>query len=314
MANEENTNSEIIDNQEESINQNSSATTNSENNTEATVSADEEKKSKLKKILIILVSVLLVIILIIVVLFFVGVFDKEEEKEIKVPAQTLKKELEVKEENYKFDLKSIDSKKLNEQLTQLTNQSLSEEKSAEYQKIKAERKKLEEEKKELELIKKEKEELLKQKEILEQKKNESEKAKTNIEELKEITKEGIASSENKKTDEQTETKQVENNQNTNNQVSVTEKKEIKKVENFLMFINVATIEGSLLKNFLDDLTKIDANILLCRDDINRIEVYYGPFKNEEDRKTLLNKLLEGNFKESYGVELTEIEFNKRCKY
>lgn len=308
MANEESINNEVVDNQEESSNENSSTTMDNENHTEI-ASSDEQKKSKLKKILIILVAVLLVVVLIILTLFFTGVFDKEEE--IKTPVQNLKKELEVKEENYKFDLKSIDSKKLNEQLTQLTNQSLSEEKSSEYQKIKAERKKLEEEKKELELIKKEKEELLKQKEILEQKKNELEKSKTNVEELKQITKEEVTPSENNKAEKQTENNDTKNS---NNESSLTVKKEIKKTENFLLFINVATIEGSLLKNFLDDLTKINADILLCRDDINRIEVYYGPFKNEEDRKALLNKLLEGNFKESYGVELTEIEFNRRCKY
>lgn len=83
---------------------------------------------------------------------------------------------------------------------------------------------------------------------------------------------------------------------------------------FLQLINVAKIKGTLYKKYLDKATRIDPNILLCRDDLNRIELYYGPFSSNEARETLLNKLLKNGFSQAYELEMTKDEFNKRCKY
>ena len=83
---------------------------------------------------------------------------------------------------------------------------------------------------------------------------------------------------------------------------------------FLKFINVAKIKGSLYKKYLDKITSINTNAILCRDDKNRIEIYFGPFNNDETRTELLNKLISGGFDEAFELELTQEEFNKRCNY
>jgi len=83
---------------------------------------------------------------------------------------------------------------------------------------------------------------------------------------------------------------------------------------FLMLINVAKIKGVLYKKYLDKLAKINPNIKLCRDDQNRIELYYGPFEKDTDRTELLNKLISNKFNEAYELEFTQEEYDKRCNY
>ncbi len=83
---------------------------------------------------------------------------------------------------------------------------------------------------------------------------------------------------------------------------------------FLLFINVAKIKGVLYKKYLDKVIAIDPNVKLCRDEKNRIEIYFGPFEKNEDRTELLNKLLKNKFTEAYPLEFTKEEFDKRCNY
>ena len=87
-----------------------------------------------------------------------------------------------------------------------------------------------------------------------------------------------------------------------------------KTKMFLPFINVATIKGDLYKEFLDEVLKFDKNASLCRDFKNRIEIYFGPYTSEKERTKVLNNLVENGFKESYSVDFTQEEYEKRCKY
>ena len=83
---------------------------------------------------------------------------------------------------------------------------------------------------------------------------------------------------------------------------------------FLKFISVAKIKGELCKKYLDRVVAINPNIILCRDDKNRIEIYYGPFNDENTRKDLLEKLIKNKFSEAYELEFTKEEFDIRCNY
>ena len=83
---------------------------------------------------------------------------------------------------------------------------------------------------------------------------------------------------------------------------------------FVKLINVAKIKGDLNKKYFDKVVDINANILLCRDDENIIELYYGPFLEDSLRDDLLSKLIKNGFKESYSLEMTKEEFDKRCNY
>jgi len=83
---------------------------------------------------------------------------------------------------------------------------------------------------------------------------------------------------------------------------------------FVKLINIAKIKGELQKKYLDKVVAINPDVLLCRDDENIIELYYGPFSNDNTRNNLFNKLSNSGFKESYLLEMAKDEFEKRCKY
>ena len=284
-----------------------------------------KKKSILSKILIGLIAFLILLLAIGITLYFLGFFDPKEE-----PVQTVTQEnplpVENKEESYKFDIKDINSKKLNEQLSYLTNKNINQDKTEELEKIENEKRIIEEEKKrEEEAYKAQEEALLKEKAAIEEKKIELENEKAQLEAMKQeaimlrqeleasktklevvepIAKEEvviaaeIATPEVKQ--ETTENTVPAKNETSNN--------------SFLKLINVAKIKGSLYKKYLDKITDINPNAVLCRDDKNRIEIYFGPFNNDEIRAELLDKLVNNGFEEAFEIELTQEEFDKRCNY
>ena len=308
-----------------------------ENKDEPLVEVKEEfvkpKKNLLHKILFGIVAFLLLLLIIGVVLYFTGFFDPKEIKKVEIPVveQTVEK-VEAPENNYKFDIKDINSKKLNEQLAALTSKNLNDEKIEELEKKDNEKRLIDEQKrKEDELLKKQEDELLNQRTQLEQKKLELEREKIHLETMKQQALQLKEELHIENHDKSTETisaldsekqKVIETINNTIPKKALEEKKEgiVNKTENakdnngFLLFINVAKIKDVLYKKYLDKIVAINPNIKLCRDDKNRIEIYYGPFDNSEDRSKLLNKLLENKFNEAYELEFTQEEFDKRCNY
>ena len=280
------------------------------------------KKHLLFKILIGIAGVLLFLIIIGLVLYFTGFFEpKVVEKPEPTPVDTVVEKVETSENTYRFDVKDINSKKLNEQLANLTSKNLTDEKIEEIEKRENEQKLIEDAKrKEEEYIKNQEEELLKQKAELEEKKQELEKEKAQLEAMKEEALQLKEQLENNKTPiEQNNDEVIEVKENiVENSVNEENEEKIKTSQNsnsgFLMFINVAKIKGVLYKKYLDKITDINPNVKLCRDDKNRIEIYYGPFKNSEERSELLNKLIDNKFNEAYELEFTQEEFDKRCNY
>ena len=308
-----------------------------EENKEPLVEVKEEfvkpKKSPLHKILFAVVAFLLLFLIIGTVLYFTGFFDPKEVKKVEIPVveQTVEK-VEVAENNYKFDIKDINSKKLNEQLAALTSKNLNDEKIEELEKKDNEKRLIDEQKrKEDELLKKQEDELLNQRTQLEQKKLELEREKIHLETMKQQALQLKEELHIENQDKSTETisaldsekqKVIETINNSIPKKALEEKKEeivnnnekAKDTSSFLLFINVAKIKDVLYKKYLDKIVTINPNIKLCRDDKNRIEIYYGPFDNSEDRSKLLNKLLDNKFNEAYELEFTKEEFDKRCNY
>ncbi|CAM3958190.1 hypothetical protein [Arcobacter cloacae] len=283
------------------------------------------KKNPLKKILLILVAFLVSLLLIGVILYFTGFFEQKTQEPINTetnPQMTAQEQPVVEE--YKFDLKDINSKKLNDQLAALTNKNLNEEKQEELEKIENEKRLIDEEKKrEEEALKIHEENLLKEQEALKEKKAELEKEKAELELLREealkikaelqVNQNSSVDSnieiENDKAETKDEKDEIENtdkietpnsNQSQNN--------------GFLKFINVAKIKGVLYKKYLDSVVAINPNVILCRDDKNRIELYYGPFNSDNERTELLNRLIDNGFEQAYELEFTKEEFDNRCNY
>ncbi len=302
----------------------------------------QKKQSKLQKILIGVVSFLVLILILGTILYFTGFFDPEPIKKVEQVVQ------KKPEPQIVFDEDEINKKSLNKKLTRLTKTEImnKEELEAEEQRIKEEeRKKKEEEQKAIEEKKKEEEAKLAaqfakieaEKQALKEQQDKIKQEQENFLKLQEeATKEFekkknelLSSLENNSNDtmqKQETTTEVNQNESIKEDQNQEEDlyseeamnnqkiEETKEINTFLSFINVATIEGELYKSFLDKVTKIDNNVSLCRDNKNRVEIYFGPYYSNNEREKVLNNLLENGFKYSYSVDFTQEEYNKRCKY
>lgn len=286
---------------------------------------EDDKKDKtllIKRVLFITIGILLLFLIILATIFIFKSEESKEPTESSPPVESSAKTNENNTENVpsepeiketKFDFNNLEPEKLNEQLELLTN------KNMEYQKEK-EQKILEEEKKLSPVFNlvnnlKDKEEIKKEENSIVSSEDNKKEEISKIEEIKEDKKEEIIS-ENKdvatSTNNETKTQNETSNINSNSKKEETTK--ITESLTFVKLINVAKIKGDLNKKYFDKVIEVNANVLLCRDDENIIELYYGPFLEDEIRDNLLSKLIKNGFKEAYSLEMTKEEFDKRCNY
>lgn len=286
---------------------------------------EDDKKDKtllIKRVLFITIGVLLLFLIILATIFIFKSEESKEPTESSPPVESSAKTNENNTENVpsepeiketKFDFNNLEPEKLNEQLELLTN------KNMEYQKEK-EQKILEEEKKLSPVFNlvnnlKDKEEIKKEENSIVSSEDNKKEEISKIEEIKEDKKEEIIS---EKKDVATSTSNETKTQNETSNINSNSKKEETTKTNesstFVKLINVAKIKGDLNKKYFDKVIEVNANVLLCRDDENIIELYYGPFLEDEIRDNLLSKLIKNGFKEAYSLEMTKEEFDKRCNY
>ena len=286
---------------------------------------EDDKKDKtllIKRVLFITIGVLLLFLIILATIFIFKSEESKEPPESSPPIESSAKTNENNTENVpsepeiketKFDFNNLEPEKLNEQLELLTN------KNMEYQKEK-EQKILEEEKKLSPVFNlvnnlKDKEEIKKEENSIVNSEDNKKEEISKIEEIKEDKKEEIIS---EKKDVATSTSNETKTQNETSNINSNSKKEqttkITESLTFVKLINVAKIKGDLNKKYFDKVIEVNANVLLCRDDENIIELYYGPFLEDEIRDNLLSKLIKNGFKEAYSLEMTKEEFDKRCNY
>ena len=281
-----------------------------------------EKKFKQPSIKVILISIISLLVIILIIGILLIVFSPKEEQETAETSiqnqETLVKEEpkdEPKEEEIKFDLSGINSQKLNEQLENLTNkfiqkEQINSEEAKENRRVLEEQKRIEEES-----LKIEEEIVSKQKESLDEKKTLLEEEMKKLEALKEealLAKQEllkIQNSNNQEVEKETKEENI-----VENKKSIEESTSNNSDVLFLKLINVAKIKGVLYKKYLDKATSLDLNIHLCRDDLNRIELYYGPFETLDSREVLLNRLIRNGFSQAYELEMTKEEFDARCNY
>lgn len=286
---------------------------------------EDDKKDKtllIKRVLFITIGVLLLFLIILATIFIFKSEESKEPTESSPPVESSAKTNENNTENVpsepeiketKFDFNNLEPEKLNEQLELLTN------KNMEYQKEK-EQKILEEEKKLSPVFNlvnnlKDKEEIKKEENSIVSSEDNKKEEISKIEVIKEDKKEEIISEKKDivtNTNNETKTQNETSNINSNSKKEETTK--ITESLTFVKLINVAKIKGDLNKKYFDKVIEVNANVLLCRDDENIIELYYGPFLEDEIRDNLLSKLIKNGFKEAYSLEMTKEEFDKRCNY
>src|SRR5574344_2908351 len=298
-----------------------------QNNKENQTNHSLNKANLIKKALIAGIAILVIFLLIILVLILTKKPNSVEEAPSAQVASQIEQNIETvenkqlnenqtvqnEESDFKFDFNNLEPDKLNEQLELLTNKNL------EYQKEK-EQKILEEEKKLSPVFNlvnnlKDKEEIKKEENSIVSSEDNKKEEISKIEEIKEDKKEeiisekkDIATSTNNETKTQNETSNINSNSKKEETTKITESL------TFVKLINVAKIKGDLNKKYFDKVIEVNANVLLCRDDENIIELYYGPFLEDEIRDNLLSKLIKNGFKEAYSLEMTKEEFDKRCNY
>lgn len=320
-----------------------------QNNKENQTNHSLNKANLIKKALIAGIAILVIFLLIILVLILTKKPNSDEEASSAKVASQIEQNIETaeskqlnenqtvqnEESDFKFDFNNLEPDKLNEQLELLTNKNLEQKALEELSLLEKEEKKssnassifvesdskiensinstqesvnnevlvlndVEEKNIEINSETKESEaiensdELIETKIILEDEKKEP---ASNIKQKIEISKESksLIVFEDKSKNEDTKAS------------------DINKYE-FLKIISVAKIKGNLKKSYYDKIYNIDSSVLLCRDALGNIEIYFGPFKDNTKQENLLNRLLEAGFSEAYNLEMEKEEFNKRCNY
>lgn len=285
-----------------------------------------DKQALIKKVLIGSIAFLSVFLIVIVLIFIFKSPNEAVVEEVPAVAPQAEEKVDQIEEpepvhkEFKFDFNNLDPEKLNEQLSLLTNKNLEIQMQEE----------LDAKDKKSASLKIDENIVLAEPEIKQEIKAAEENIEKSIEEIKkdlvevksDIKEEKKEEATSKLADAKVSNPPLDNNtipgieKPINNSLENSENKTIKK-DNLIEFsklINVAKIKGNLQKKFLDKAVAIDSNILLCRDDKNNIELYYGPFNDDSLRDILLNKLLKAGFKEAYTLEMSKDEFDKRCNY
>ncbi|AZL54528.1 hypothetical protein EI285_08090 [Aliarcobacter skirrowii] len=307
------------------------------------------KANLIKKALIAGIAILVIFLLIILVLILTKKPNSVEETSSAQVASQIEQNIETaenkqlnenqtvqnEESDFKFDFNNLEPDKLNEQLELLTNKNL-------------EQKALEE----LSLLEKEEKKSSNASSIFVESDSKTENSINSAQEslnnevlvLNDVEEKNIEiNSETKESeaiensDELIETKTIledekeELTNNTKKEIEIskeskslivfedesknedTKASDINKYE-FLKIISVAKIKGNLKKSYYDKIYNIDSSVLLCRDSLGNIEIYFGPFKDNTKQENLLNRLLEAGFSEAYNLEMEKEEFNKRCNY
>lgn len=85
-------------------------------------------------------------------------------------------------------------------------------------------------------------------------------------------------------------------------------------KDFLKFIHIATIKQNLYLSFLKRLREFDNRISVCRNNLNQIQVFLGPFDYDDDREIILDKIQKNFLNKSFSIDLTQEEFDKRCNF
>lgn len=309
------------------------------------------KANLIKKALIAGIAILVIFLLIILVLILTKKPNSVEEDSSAQVASQIEQNIETaenkqlnenqtvqnEESDFKFDFNNLEPDKLNEQLELLTNKNLEQKALEELSLLEKEEKKssnassifVESDSKTENSINSAQESL--NNEVLVLNDVEEKNIEINSETKESETIENSDEPIETKTILEDEKEEATNNINIQKEIEVskeskslivvedesknedTKASDINKYE-FLKIISVAKIKGNLKKSYYDKIYNIDSSVLLCRDSLSNIEIYFGPFKDNTKQENLLNRLLEAGFSEAYNLEMEKEEFNKRCNY
>ncbi len=290
----------------------------------------QKKKPKYFKYIIVAIATLGSFALVLSTLSFMGFFEKEV-----IEKEEVKKDITKVVKKYKFNIKDINVTRLNTKLSLLTKYEIieSEDTQKKINEQKDYQKTLEEKNEELSKKNKSYETSAKIKDDeLEALKNKLQKNNQDLREKLLKTKEALLDAKIKqetllkKNLEEIEASNIKEEKEQIVQKVEIERtmknKSLKKTDEeiiisqniFLSFIKVKNTNSVVYKSLIDKIELVNNQIELCRDHNNNIEVLIGPFKDESKRSEVLSRLDKTIDNKAYKMDLTQEEFNKRCKY
>ncbi len=312
--------------------------------------AIQKKQSKLQKILIGVVVGLVVVIIIGLILYLIGFFDPEEPKPQEKEVMPKKEVVVEKKQKPSINDKDINVDRLNKKLNMLTKYEILESEQKEIDKTIEKEKLYQEAKEQLEREREAKIEKIKaieakkyEEQLLAQKREEAiikeaeqkvemempttepeaeekvevvkEVAQPIVEEKEEIVEEPIieekeeviAEPVTEEITEEPKTIEITTSDEMVEEEPVTEKM-------FVKFIVINTNKTDIFKADLDKILTLNDKVQLCRNEENRIEIFVGPFEDDQ-RDMVLSKFKENLIDENpEALDFTQEEFDKRCNY
>lgn len=285
----------------------------------------QKKISPIQKILIGVVAFLLLVILVFTGLYFIGFFEPavkvDEHNKTKKPTQHHEQNV-TKKPQYKFDIEHINTDRINKKLSLLTRNSLSPQDLN--TSMHGDNNLSMYDRETLELTGKEK--YLAEANISNVSHENTSGSKNSTKEFnlekntsiknhsKEVSKITSVQHINKVNTKEVKTsvkiaKEVK--KKTESVVVHTQQKQVKS-NTKLKYIQVVTLKYEMYKTFLDKVKEVDARISVCKDSQNRTQVFIGPFNDDKNRKAIIKQINSSLVKDSFGVEFTKDEFEKKC--
>ncbi len=310
--------------------------------------AVQKKQSKLQKILIGITIGLVVVIIIGLILYLTGFFDPEETKP-EQKEQTPKQEITQKKKKPSIDEKDINVDRLNKKLNMLTKYEILEDEKKELNKSLEKERLYQEAKEQLAMERQAKIDKIKEieakkyeEQLLAQKREEAiiKEAEQKVEMQEPVAEPKDEIVEEAKVEEKVEPQEViekpeikeevieepiiepvkeiieepKTIEITTNDEMIEEDEEAKVEKLFIKFIVINTNKKDIFKSDLDKILNLDDRVQLCRNEENRIEIFVGPFEDNE-RNMVLNKFKENLEDENpEALDFTQEEFDKRCNY
>lgn len=301
-------NENLVDENSDIVQQND--TSNIDNNP-LNSSIDEEinheilqtKTKHINKILISIIALLFSILIIGLILFFLGVFDTKEEsidistQEEIVQEENLSQTITKVKKHYQYNEEDINKDRINNKLQNLLSHQDNEQQ-------------IDQKESNNELFFDDELEKL----ITDDKsKDIANKEDTN--DLDSSSLDEITSSIDVIKDEQTpiqETQKldiVSSSVESSNQQSYIQKKSH---QEFLKFIQVATLKYKLYTDFLKEIKAVDARISICQNEDGRIQIFIGPFLDDSKRDFVIKQINKSVVNDAFAIEFTQEEYLRRC--
>ena len=263
----------------------------------------QTKTKHINKILISIIALLFSILIIGLILFFLGVFDTKEEsidvstQEEIVQEENLSQTITKVKKHYQYNEEDINKDRINNKLQNLLSHQDNEQQIDQ---------------------KESNNELFFDDELEKLITDDKPKDITNKEDTDDLDSSSldeITSSIDVIKDEQTPIQETQKLDILSSSVESSNQQSYIQKENhqeFLKFIQVATLKYKLYTDFLKEIKAVDARISICQNEDGRIQIFIGPFLDDSKRDFVIKQINKSVVNDAFAIEFTQEEYLRRC--